>query len=415
MEEKKNDADLSERLNAIEDDSTVREGGLSGLITWLIEKSKEYSIFIRILFYFGVIILAALNAVYWSIKIVFISSWNLAKAAWKSVQEERKRRKYRASKILLACVQPFAWVVGLVAPLIVIVVLLTTVLIIGDRALYMNMDQDPWVIAKVAEFDKKGSVNLTERERVAAIVHATWLQLEKELNGKGGWMSNDVGPLGLFDNPQHREKGVRLTTRTLVEAESNLFTRISGGNAKQDSYMYGSYAEANLSFGDKVWGQYFVYSSESNYAEGIALLKKYEAKLLAGEGNPNATTDDLKQFFEIVITKILDKAHDPVRDRGYEVPFNEVDDEIYEAAGYVAPLYNVLPVVFAAYRHEIDKNTSKQIDASISLMREISRANPGIVTAFGGWSNLGDHRSKMARYLDQLKDMLDSIQKALKT
>lgn len=389
--------------------------GLDALIELIMNFKERQVRFVRFMLWIPLVFLFGINIIYWFIKIWGIVSISTARAAWNAVNKERVKRKYRASRLIMACMEPFAALIGFVAPTAFTVLLVTGVLVKIDRALYMNMDQDPWVIAKVSEFDERGSENLTDHERISAIVHATTLQLKKELNGKGGWMSNDVTVLKPFDNPQNREQGTRYTTKVLAEFESKYFTRITKGNAKEDPLMLQVYDDGNLSFGDKVWGQYFIYSSESNFFNGLNLMDQYVEKLNSGDGDPNATTTDLKMFLTLIIDDILAKAHDPVRDRTYNVPFDKIDDQIYNAVGYVAPLYNVLPVYYAAYRHEIDKNTARQIEESMELLDAIVHANPSIVVAFDGWSLFGDHRSKMSRYLDQLTDILGSIRDAIRT
>ncbi len=343
-------------------------------------------------------------------KALYAVSRGLTKQYIAIVKNNANRRKTILRRI-------FAWCGMILVPIIAVLPTVVATIIIAvtfsavDQVFYMNTSRDPWVIAKVQEFQEKGAANLTDNERVAAIIHATWLQMEKELNGKGGWMSNDVGISLVFDNPQNREEMVRYATYKLLVAESDLFSRLSGGDAPEDPLLLKAHSKGNLAVGD-IWGAFTPLSSETNYKEAIKLMKEYEGKLLGGGGHPNATPGDIKAFLNVVINDILKKMTDPVKGRGYKVPFAKVDDQIYNATGGAAELNNVLPIVFAGYAHMMGQGTEKHIENTLNTINTVAKANPFIVWAFDGFS-LPDARSKMARYLYEVDDYLQKIREAV--
>lgn len=248
------------------------------------------------------------------------------------------------------------------------------------------------------------------------------------LNKKGGYMSNDIAPPGIFlDNMPNWELGVLVQLRDMVRIMRNDLSR-SQSQSKTNQNL--TAAENHFFFENK---RYWLPSTESQYQKGIKELQAYQGAL-ANQSNQNAwffaRADNLVSWLLTVETRLgdlsqqlslstnprqlnLDSTTALARKAAEEIqqptPWYKIDDIFYQARGQTYALIHILHAIEQDFKEVLkDKNAlvslrqiTKQLEAtqdpvwspvilngsglgflanhSLVMSSYISRANAGLI------------------------------------
>jgi hypothetical protein len=249
---------------------------------------------------------------------------------------------------------------------------------------------------------------------------------ETLLNKRGGYLSNDVFPPGVWmDNVPNWEFGVLTQLRDAARAYRIDFSR-SQSQSAEDSDL--SIAEGKFFFDNSSWA---FPQTESEYRDGIRLFERYLARL-ADSNQPNAQfyarADNLQRWLGGVETRLgslsqrlsasvgkrqlnLGLAGDAAAtqstsapmDGDYQTPWLLIDDVFYEARGQTWALLHLLQAMEHDFGDVLDKK-----NARISLqqiIRELESTqtplwSPVVVNG-SGFGFLANHSLVMASYISR--------------
>jgi hypothetical protein len=256
---------------------------------------------------------------------------------------------------------------------------------------------------------------------------ATLIRLaETLLNKRGGYLSNDLFPPGVWmDNVPNWEFGVITQVRDAARAYRIGFARSQSQSAEDPDL---SVAEGKFFFDNSSWA---FPQTESEYRAGIRLFERYLARL----ADPNqanaqfyARADNLQQWLGGVETRLgslsqrlsasvgkrqlnLDLAGDATAtqstaaplDGNYQTPWLELDDVFYEARGHTWALLHLLQAMEHDFGDILDKK-----NARISLqqiIRELESTqtvlwSPMVLNG-SGFGFLANHSLVMASYISR--------------
>src|SRR5690606_22609257 len=198
----------------------------------------------------------------------------------------------------------------------------------------------------------------------AALIRVMRTVLEK----RGGYLSNDIFPPGVFmDNMPSWEFGVITQSRDLVRALRNDFSRSQTQSVEDPDLVI---ADPQFHFDTESW---ILPATEGEYRRGIEALERYLARL--SDGNPRdgqfyARADNLRDWLAVVEKRLgslsqrlsasvgqarvnTDLQGDPAAARSknapgemvVKTPWLELDDVFYEARGSAWALLHFLKAI----------------------------------------------------------------------
>jgi hypothetical protein len=203
---------------------------------------------------------------------------------------------------------------------------------------------------------------VTGDETTATLIRVMRTLLEK----RGGYLSNDIAPPGVFmDNIPRWEFGVITQARDLVRALRNDFSRSQTQSTEDDDLVI---ADPQLHFDTESW---LLPSSEGEYRTGIEALERYLDRLSAGDdARFYARADNLRDWLAVVEKRLgslsqrlsasvgqvrvnTDLQGDAAATRSSQqpdillvrTPWMEIDDVFYEARGSAWALIHFLRAV----------------------------------------------------------------------
>ncbi|HEC19758.1 MAG TPA: DUF2333 family protein [Gammaproteobacteria bacterium] len=337
--------------------------------------------------------------------------------------DEWKGKISRTTRRLVALYHPttlkekgLVWAAGLLLGTYVVIVLVLGIL--------WNTEPDPFDVQRAAA--ELGASTGDERV-VGALTTATLIHIgETLLYKRGGYLSNDVTPPGVFmDNIPNWEYGALVMIRDGSAALRNHWSR-SQSQSLEDKDL--AIAEPLFNFDNSSW---ILPSSEGEYKKAVAALKRYLARLTdpsVPDAQFFARADNLKQYLEIVgkrlgsLSQRLSASVGQVRvntdlanDAGAEqatrtpkavivkTPWTEIDDVFYEARGASWALIHLLTAIESDFRRVLEKK-----NAVISL-RQIIRELEGtqestlspVVLNGSGFGLFSNYSLTMANYISR--------------
>ncbi len=265
------------------------------------------------------------------------------------------------------------------------------------------------------------------------------VSVETMLDKRGGYLSNDKLPPGLFmDNIPNWEFGVLTASRDLARAMRNDFSRSQTQSTEDKDLME---ADPLFSSPNDRW---LLPSSESQYRKGIRHVQGY-LKRLTDSDDSNAQfyarADNLTDYLQLVSTRLgslsqrlsasvgqvrldTDLANDPSAQqatpgpgpRMVRTPWTQVDDVFYEARGYTWALREQLEAIRVDFGSVLrDKNALVSLD---QIMREIDESqkplrSPIVLNGspFGFFAN---HSLVMANYVSRASAATIDLRELLK-
>jgi hypothetical protein len=261
---------------------------------------------------------------------------------------------------------------------------------------------------------------------------------ETLLHKRGGYLSNDVTPPGVYlDNMPNWEFGVLLELRDAAQALRNDFSR-SQTQSVEDKDMVVAHPQFN--YDSDSW---ILPSTESEYKKGVKALYSYLARLAderAQDGQFFARADNLRDYLAVVDKRLgslaqrlgasvgqlrynLNLAGDraaqqstPTPDQELiQTPWLQIDDVFYEARGYTWALLHMLKALEFDFRGVLqDKNAQVSLR---QIIRELESANDAMwspmVLNGTGFGPLANHSLVMASYISRANAAVGDLRELL--
>lgn len=256
---------------------------------------------------------------------------------------------------------------------------------------------------------------------------AAAIGMAETLLGKpGGYLSNDMGPPGVFlDNIPNWEFGALTELRDLARALRNEFSRAQTQSVEDRDLQI---ADPQFSYDSESW---MLPSTESEYRRGVEALLRYFVRLSddkAADGQFFARADNLRSYLAVVEKRLgslaqrlsyavgqphLDTALAGERgaqqarpspgDVQTKTPWLEIDDVFFEARGYTWALIHTLQAIAIDFETVLgDKNALVSLK---QIIRELENTqNPiwsPMILNGTGFGPIGNHSLVMASYISR--------------
>lgn len=257
----------------------------------------------------------------------------------------------------------------------------------------------------------------TEKERAEILARGVTEALDQELNGFLGWMVNDLCLVPtIIDNKSSYQRGVIYATRPASDMLAKTAARV--GERDTIDQRLADATSRYFTYGEEVWGFWFIYDCEGKYRQGIKNWHEWAAHV--GESGRNGAVYNVKSDDVYNIIKycahMTDFALGLLNDSsmGHFVS----DNNIYFAKGVSAVAGNVLRALAAVDNSVSQRGGSENLNEALKRFDYIEEFNPLYV--FAGGNEVGDammpnHVAALARHLDicnnRLNDMLASMEK----
>jgi len=244
------------------------------------------------------------------------------------------------------------------------------------------------------------------------------------LHKPGGYITNDVGPPGVFlDNVPNWEFGALVMLRDATSALRNHFARDQSQSAEDPDLAV---AEPYFYFENDSWA---LPSTEAEYQKGVEALHKYMERLQHYGGNVKraqfySRADNLWQYTEVVIKRLgglstrltanssgsnygpgltqlereeADKQGTPVA----KVTWLEIDDVFYEARGASWALLHILRAIKHDFKDILlDKRAMRTVDIMIkALENSLEPILSPMILNGDGYGLFANYSLTMANYI----------------
>ncbi len=244
------------------------------------------------------------------------------------------------------------------------------------------------------------------------------------LHKPGGYITNDVGPPGVFlDNVPNWEFGALVMLRDATSALRNHFARDQSQSAEDPDLAV---AEPYFYFENDSWA---LPSTEAEYQKGVEALHKYMERLQHFGGNIKkaqfySRADNLWQYTEVVIKRLgglstrltanssgsnygpgltqlereeADKQGTPVA----KVTWLEIDDVFYEARGASWALLHILRAIKHDFKDILlDKRAMRTVEIMIkSLENSLEPIFSPMILNGDGYGLFANYSLTMANYI----------------
>jgi len=244
------------------------------------------------------------------------------------------------------------------------------------------------------------------------------------LHKPGGYITNDVGPPGVFlDNVPNWEFGALVMLRDATSALRNHFARDQSQSAEDPDLAV---AEPYFYFENDSWA---LPSTEAEYQKGVEALHKYMERLQHFGGNIKraqfySRADNLWQYTEVVIKRLgglstrltanssgsnygpgltqlereeADKQGTPIA----KVSWLEIDDVFYEARGASWALLHILRAIKHDFKDILlDKRAMRTVDIMIkALENSLEPILSPMILNGDGYGLFANYSLTMANYI----------------
>lgn len=249
---------------------------------------------------------------------------------------------------------------------------------------------------------------------------------ETLLNKRGGYLSNDLFPPGVFmDNIPNWEFGVLVQVRDLSRVLRNDISRSQSQSVEDKDLIV---AEPTFSFDSASW---IFPTTESEYREGIAALKRYRSRLIDEnqlDAQFYARADNLAAWLAVVEKRLgslsqrlsasvgrtrinTDLAGDTANTQStyrpdqlqVKTPWSELDDVFYEARGSTWALVHLLHAVEIDFAKILEKKNA--VVSLRQIIRELEATQETIWSPFilngKGFGLMANHSLVMASYISR--------------
>jgi hypothetical protein len=278
-----------------------------------------------------------------------------------------------------------------------------------DSTRFPKLDQN------IVDLLQKTTPTSSQAQKGAVLSASIRNRLEQEMNSTFGWSVNDllISPTRWLDNRANRQRGAIFATRMLITYFSTNLAKYGQVDAENKDLKEAR--ETYFAFTADSW---WFPSSEDQYEKGIKLLKKYEADLVRGDSKAifNLRTDDMYNMLTFIISKqFLDQPLGLLVQSNDEVPYTELDDQIYYTQGVILVLRDVLRTFVHLYPEIQEKGGKENINIAFREMDQICTFDPLIVLRGKHDSIMADHRGKMAKYLISVRERINDLAQSIKS
>ena len=278
-----------------------------------------------------------------------------------------------------------------------------------DPTRFPKLDQN------IVDLLQKTTPTSSQAQKGAVLSASIRNRLEQEMNSTFGWSVNDllISPTRWLDNRANRQRGTIFATRMLITYFSTNLAKYGQVDAENKDLKEAR--ETYFAFTADSW---WFPSSENQYEKGIKLLKKYEADLVRGDAKAifNLRTDDMYNMLTFIISKqFLDQPLGLLVQSNDEVPYTELDDQIYYTQGIILALRDVLRTFVHLYPEIQEKGGKENIKIAFREMDQICSFDPLIVLRGKHDSIMADHRGKMAKYLISVRERINDLAQSIKS
>lgn len=270
----------------------------------------------------------------------------------------------------------------------------------------------PWFSSNMHSILDQTKPNSAEAKKGIALSAALSNRLEEEMGSTFGWSVNDliVSPTRWLDNRANRQRGVIFATRMLINFFSTNLAKY--GTVDKENNLLKEAREKYFAFSEDSW---WFPSTESQYRKGIALMRKYEDELAAGNGVYNMRSDDMYNMLTFIIGKqVLDQPLGLLVQPENEVAYTELDDRIYYTQGVILVLRDFIRTFVDLYPVIKEKGGEENIKIAMREMELICTFDPLIVLRGNHDSVTADHRGKMARYLISFRERINDLAQSIR-
>ena len=177
----------------------------------------------------------------------------------------------------------------------------------------------PWFESKINTMLDQTKPDSAEDKKGIVLSAAIINRLEEEKDSAFGWSVNDliVSPTRWLDNRANRQRGVIFATRMLINFFSTNLAKY--GKVDAENEFLKEAREKYFAFSEDSW---WFPSTESQYREGIELLRKYEDALAGGKATYNMRSDDMYNMLTFIIgNQFLDQPFGLLVQPNDEVPY----------------------------------------------------------------------------------------------
>ena len=270
----------------------------------------------------------------------------------------------------------------------------------------------PWFESRIHTMLDQTKPNSAEGKKGIVLCAAIRNRLEEEKDSAFGWSVNDliISPTRWLDNRGNRQRGVIFATRMLINFFSTNLAKY--GKVDAENEFLKEAREKYFAFSEDSW---WFPSTESQYREGIELLRKYEDALAGGKATYNMRSDDMYNMLTFIIgNQFLDQPFGLLVQPNDEVPYTELDDRIYYTQGVVLVLRDFIRTFVELYPEIKEKGGEENVRIAFRDMEQICNFDPLIVLRGDHDSVTADHRGKMARYLISFRERLNDLAQSIR-
>ncbi len=270
----------------------------------------------------------------------------------------------------------------------------------------------PWSGSHIQSTLNQIKPNSDEAKKGLALSTAIINRLEEEMGSAFGWSVNDLiaSPTRWLDNRANRQRGVIFATRMLINFFSTNLAKYGTVDAENTSLKEAR--EKYFAFSEDSW---WFPATESQYRKGIALLRKYEDELAAGQAVYNMRSDDMYNMLTFIIgNQFLDQPLGLLVQTNDEVSYTELDDRIYYTQGVVLVLRDFIRTFVTLYPEIKEKGGEENVRIALRDMEQICTFDPLIVLRGDHDSVTADHRGKMARYLISFRERINDLAQSIR-
>lgn len=294
-------------------------------------------------------------------------------------------------------------------------------------------------IRQVYQSDAKAAG--TEKEKMPvgyATSQAFYYSLDKVLNKRGGYLTNDyLPPFVMMDNMPAFEKGainaLKRTSDILTEKMAYV------GSTKIDDNL--QTAMNALGFNQNTWGYFVLSNTEKEFSRALVGFKKYRESLVDKDPNTGqfvTRANDLREMMGVYQSLLRDldgtlKSSTGVekmnfdyenesakeqqeRSKVVKASFMKIDDNFYEAKGVAWVIFNeMIGLRYDFYSVLKDKNALIDFDQALAYMYKINKPyNWAMVLPGGDYTFLGNHSANLASDLSSAESNISRVKDLLK-
>ena len=242
------------------------------------------------------------------------------------------------------------------------------------------------------------------------------------------WLPNDMlWPTVFLDNPQNFQLGqleaVRYSTRVLRDKLSRLRTTDKIDPDAEAAFVY---------FSNDPY-KWILPSAESKFKSGVKSLKKYEARLIAGEAEFYPRADNLNELLDQYVSLlggVTTRLSNAPRRKGLvlseetagdaytkgekyvevEIPWSQIDDNFYYAQGVAFGLRQMMLSIKHDFDNILDvKKATELVDRIVHVLDQ-SQFEPLIVLNGDRGSVFANHSLQLQGLLEDARQKMRSLQ-----